>query len=265
MNAARTPSPGGNGYADYFPGGDQSEACRLRALSAGYDPASRAVLQPLVLQARRILDLGSGPGHLVRWIADVTSGKGSVHAVDLDISAITPGAGLTAQQADITAPDFDPGRFDIVHARFTLGHIPAREDVLRRMYSWTRPGGWIVVSDFAELGTPAPTSAYEQVLVGLCRTMAHIAGSDMNFGRRHAASLASLGLRNIGLRADTPAFRAKTPLADFWSATISKVQPQIQEHAAVSAATIKDALSELNDPDRLELSLPMITSWGQRQ
>jgi 2-polyprenyl-3-methyl-5-hydroxy-6-metoxy-1,4-benzoquinol methylase len=40
------------------------------------------------------------------------------------------------------------GRYDLIHARLVLSHLPQRRDVLARLVQALRPGGWLVVEDF---------------------------------------------------------------------------------------------------------------------
>ncbi|AHH99527.1 class I SAM-dependent methyltransferase [Kutzneria albida] len=45
-----------------------------------------------------------------------------------------------------------PGEFDLIHSRFVLDHLPERQKALRRLVSWLRPGGVLLI----EAGTTAP-------------------------------------------------------------------------------------------------------------
>jgi SAM-dependent methyltransferase len=49
---------------------------------------------------------------------------------------------------DITADAIPLARYDLIHARLVLSHLPQRRDVLVRLIEALRPGGWLVIEDF---------------------------------------------------------------------------------------------------------------------
>ena len=50
-------------------------------------------------------------------------------------------------QHDIVAEPLAAGRFDLVHARLLLEHLPERDAVLAGFVHALAPGGWVVVED----------------------------------------------------------------------------------------------------------------------
>ncbi len=65
----------------------------------------------------------------------------SVLAVDRDVRFLTERPGLDVLEADITARDFVPGRFGLVHARFVLMHLPKCDRLITAMVNASRPAG----------------------------------------------------------------------------------------------------------------------------
>ena len=49
---------------------------------------------------------------------------------------------------DITADAIPLARYDLIHARLVLSHLPQRREVLVRLTQALRPGGWLVIEDF---------------------------------------------------------------------------------------------------------------------
>jgi trans-aconitate methyltransferase len=76
--------------------------------------------------------------------------------------------------------------FDLAHARLVLSHIPEWEQVLRRMISALRLGGWIVIED-VEAFSPDPKINSDETLlktyVAMRKTMTQ-RGVDLYFGRK---------------------------------------------------------------------------------
>ncbi|MGO1078937.1 class I SAM-dependent methyltransferase [Inquilinus sp. CA228] len=255
-------------YGDrLFHPGREGEYDRLTALAAAFDPATQGRLAALgVRRGWRCLDVGAGPGTVSRWLAEVVAG-GEVVAVDRDTRFLEQidHPRLAVMTADITEPDFAPGTFDLVHARFVLMHLRDRDHLLARMLSWVRPGGWLVVSDHADFGVfSSAHSAYRNTLTALWRTLANTIGTDMTYGRRHPGTLAAHRLTDIGMAVDLPIVTAGSPLALFWDLTLRQAVPSLLASGSVAHKTIESALAYLADPGICDLSVGMITAWGRR-
>ncbi|MFG2902261.1 class I SAM-dependent methyltransferase [Streptomyces zaomyceticus] len=117
---------------------DDITMARLRALGAG--------------PGWRCLDVGAGTGTVSRRLLE-EAGVTGVLAVDRDVRFLLerPVTGLDVLEADITDPDFAPGRFRLVHARFVLMHLPGRERLITRLAELVEPGGVLVLSDAVDL------------------------------------------------------------------------------------------------------------------
>jgi SAM-dependent methyltransferase len=101
-----------------------------------------------VLPARpaRILDAGCGAGALASWL----SGRGyEVTAIDIDSSAVATAeaAGIPAICADLASYHDEP--FDAIVMRTSLHHMYALAAALDRAAALMRPGGMLVLDEFA--------------------------------------------------------------------------------------------------------------------
>lgn len=152
---ATTAGPG----VPYAMGRTDDEYARLRRQAATLEPATRRVLDQLPLAAgMRCLDVGCGPGEVMRLMAERVGPAGLVVGLDVDgrlgrqaieqlaATGLARFAFVEGDIEKITAIDSAP--FDLVYARFVLLHLPDPMTALRQMYRWTRPGGWIVVQDY---------------------------------------------------------------------------------------------------------------------
>lgn len=260
--------PDGEVYGDWlFHYARDGELARLLALAAAFDPASYARLSALgVGPGWRCLDVGAGPGTLAGWLAEEVGEGGQVVAVDRDSGFLTDTGDLrvTIVEGDVTAAHFDPGRFDLVHARFLLMHLRDRDRVLPRLASWVRPGGWLVVSDSADLGTrSSPHESYRRTFTALWQALAETIGTDINYGRRYPAALAEYGLTDLGVAVDMPVVAAGTPISAFWRLTLEQSRPLVVATGLVDDHAIDQVLCYLQDPSMWDLSLAMITAWGR--
>ncbi|MFI6295487.1 class I SAM-dependent methyltransferase [Nonomuraea sp. NPDC050790] len=91
----------------------------------------------------RVLDAGCGAGALA---AALIARGHDVTAIDLDPSAARA-AGVPAREADLTVYEDDP--FDVIVLSLSLHHMHPLEAALDRTAALLRPGGRLVVDEFA--------------------------------------------------------------------------------------------------------------------
>lgn len=244
------------------------ERTRLDSLAAAFDAASSHRLAALNLQPGwTCLDVGAGTGTVSRALADIVGPHGQVTACDLDTRFLTEDAHpeITVLQADITDPDTAPGQFDVVHARFVLMHLRGRDHLLPKLVSWVRPGGYLVISDSADLGTPtSPHAACRETMRSLWHFLDSTIGTDINYGRRHPAALAELGLADITMHTDLPTLVPGAPLTIFWLLTLQQTLPRMLADGRISPDIAQQAQSYLSSRNLRDLSLAMITTCGRK-
>lgn len=111
---------------------------------------SRWVLRQLPKQMKSILEVGCGTGNLARLLA---SRADEVTAIDLSPKMIelarrrSSGASkVRFEVADIMKQPFPPNTFDAIVSIATLHHLQL-QPALRRMSSWLKPGGRLLIVD----------------------------------------------------------------------------------------------------------------------
>ena len=141
----------------YVLGSDDAEIARLDAQAGAIAGSTEPLLRAAGIGgAMRVLELGTGLGHVAFQLAGLLDPGGSVLGVDqaerlLEIAErrrVAAGVGnVRFLQADARA--FSASEpFDAVVARLLLFHLPDREEVLRRQLEALRPGGTMVVIEF---------------------------------------------------------------------------------------------------------------------
>lgn len=151
------------------------------ALSLGQDAHWRRVT---AIAARpdgaRALDVAAGPGN----VAVELTARGATHvtALDLSFNMLVEGArhaplDVSFVNGDALRLPFPDGSFEVVTISFGLRNVPDAEAALREFARVTRPGGRLVVCEFA-----APTwgpfrAIYRRYLVGLLPRAAHLVSS----------------------------------------------------------------------------------------
>ncbi|MEV7583287.1 methyltransferase domain-containing protein [Streptomyces erythrochromogenes] len=254
-------------YGDkLFAASHSNESDRLSGLADAFDPVSRQNLLGLGIDTHwSCLDVGAGTGSLSGWLASVTASAGQVTAVDRDARFLghLSARGVRVVEADITDPGFEPGRFDLVHARFVLMHLRAREEVLRRMASWLKPGGLLVVSDaLAVGGETSPHEAYRRTITGYWSMLAETIGSDRHCAAQYPQAFTSLGLRDVGLHTHLPVVGLDAGFDRFLALTLEQAKDRMLA-AGLPEAVLDEAVDHLAHPLTRESFFAMATCWGR--
>jgi len=202
---------------------DVDEYQRLRAQAMMWQRATEEVLDRIGLApGMSCLDVGSGPGEVMRLMADRVGPGGRVTGIEIDGALGAQAlADLRAQggtsfeiiAANMLELDQIPGApFDLTFCRLFLMHMQEPVAALEKMLYWTKPGGTVVAQEF-DFGAIAveplcPAMAeFNRVFEGVFR--GH--GRNLRAGRQLPAQFEAAGL---GLPDGTNAEAKFLPLKD---------------------------------------------------
>jgi SAM-dependent methyltransferase len=189
----------------YALGSSDQEIERLDRQSASIESATRLLLRASGIQpGMRVLDLGTGIGHVAMLIAELVGPDGRVVGIDnnsklLNIAALRAAAlpQLRFVEGDVRNwRDNEP--FDAIVGRLILFHLVDPVSVLRHHAAALRPGGLLLALDFdlgaarAEPALPLVTEALGWVNAAF----AH-AGASPAIGTKLALLLAEAGLAEV--------------------------------------------------------------------
>jgi ubiquinone/menaquinone biosynthesis C-methylase UbiE len=143
----------------YSPGHSAGEHERLRLQGDLLEPATRRLFQAIgVRPGWRCLDVGCGPGATMQVMGDFVGPSGEVTGLDRDAKAGSDAverlqATATSRyrfiEADMEGDDvIGAPPFDLTFARLSLLHVRNPVAVLRKMYGWTKPGGYVAAQDY---------------------------------------------------------------------------------------------------------------------
>ncbi|MCD0483751.1 methyltransferase domain-containing protein [Streptacidiphilus sp. ASG 303] len=250
---------------DLFPPDRTGEAARIDHGAEAYDAVTRARLLALGAgPGLRCLDVGAGTGTVAAWLAEEAGAE--VLALDRDVRFLPapPGGRLRTLAADLTDPGLDPGRFDLVHARFVLMHLPGRDEVLARLAGWLAPGGWLVVGDAVDLTTAgSPNAAYRRAMGAMWEALRETIGTDITRVTRYPQQLSALGLADVGAEIHVPPLTADAPITAFWRETWTRMREALTAPGRLDPAELDEALAHLSSPGLADLSPGMLTAWGR--
>ena len=147
---------------------------RLDLLAEVYDRSSRALLAEVAPEApATALDLGCGPGHTTRMVADVCR---PARTIGVDASAryvdharaIIGRPGISFVAHDVTAPPLPGMPAGLIYARMLLAHLPAPLDVVARWRTQLAPGGVVVLEEVEAIEAPPGVLAdYERLVTAV--------------------------------------------------------------------------------------------------
>jgi ubiquinone/menaquinone biosynthesis C-methylase UbiE len=221
----------GEGYAL---GRTSAEYQRLRRQAGMWEQVTARVLAQAGLgPGMRCLDVGCGPGEVMRLMAGLVGPSGQVTGIDNDarlgqetlsvLRATVPGRFEFAAADVETAGEIPGGPFDLVFARFLLFHVRDPAAILRKLYGWTRPGGILLIQDYdARTLDIVPRLVsypeFERVVFGMFAK----AGADPRVGRQLPLHFAAAG---VGTPDGTDVAALLLPLAELAELAAAAAQP----------------------------------------
>ncbi|MEV7617768.1 class I SAM-dependent methyltransferase [Streptomyces sp. NPDC089799] len=261
-----TGATGGGRYGEaVFPPGRAGEAERIDFGALAYDDITMARLRALGAgPGWRCLDVGAGTGTVARRLLG-EAGVESVLAVDRDVRflAARPAPGLDVLEADVTAPDFGPGRFRLVHARFVLMHLPERERLITALAALVEPGGVLVLSDAVDLtGDRTPDTPYGTVMRAMWEGLRATIGTDVSWVPSYPQLLRGAGLGSVAAEVHVPPLLPDSPISRFWADTWERSRAAMRATGLVDDAGVDTAVRYLESDECAALSAGMLTAWG---
>jgi ubiquinone/menaquinone biosynthesis C-methylase UbiE len=202
---------------------DPNEYQRLREQALMWQRATEEVLDKVGLKpGMSCLDVGAGPGAVMRLMADRVGPQGGVTGIEIDgklgAQALADlraqgGAQFQMIEADALRLDTVPGApFDLSFCRLFLMHQQEPVAALEKMLFWTKTGGVVVAQEF-DFGAIAveplcPAMAeFNRLFEGVFRGY----GRNLRAGRQLPAQFEAAGL---GLPDGTLAEAKYLPLMD---------------------------------------------------
>lgn len=247
----------------------------LTTVEALLDPGTTKILSAIgVGSGMRCLEVGAGAGSIARWLVERACPQGEVVATDVDTRHLSRRShpGIRVLQHDITIDDLPDRYFDLVHARLVLSYLADRTEVLKRLATACRPGGWVVVEDLDWQGTAGPHTAVHPArlsslwvtLVAAVLRYLTMTGYDNLYGRRlHGAMLATC-LTDVDAAGRTRLARGGTRGARFYRHLVRRLSGGLVAAGLVSEQEIHDGLAALDDPEFAVLLPVTVAAWGRR-
>jgi SAM-dependent methyltransferase len=244
---------------------------RLEALAAIYDSGTvRHLVDRGVGPDWQCLEVGAGSGTIAAWLAERVSPSGNVLATDIDLRFMHSlhHPCLEVVRHDVTFDPLPQAKFDLIHTRLVLMHLPLRDAALARLVAALRPAGWLVVEEFDHSrlaegptldSTPIPLKSVAAMLdVMVAR------GVDRYYGRRVPALLREHGLIDIGSESRSFLWAGASMGARLTQASIDQLRGPILASGSVSEREFAADHARMNDRGVGFPSPTMWATWARR-
>lgn len=177
----------------------------LTALGQMFDEFTAArLVKAGVRPGARCLEVGAGAGTVAVWMAEEAGPSGEVIATDVKPEHVPAHPGLTVLPHNVVTDPLPEGKFDVIHVRAVLQHLPQRQEVLPKLVDALAPGGSVVVEEIEArwgstiLATPDPRAygifeRYETAMLTVLKSN----GNDPAWARRVHQSMRDLGLTDV--------------------------------------------------------------------
>jgi SAM-dependent methyltransferase len=248
------------------------ELARLRLLEERYDARTFRRLSALgPLAGTRCLEVGAGAGSVARWLAAQAGPAGRVVATDADPRFLASAAavGIEVRRHDILAGHLEPRRYDLVHCRALLCHLPNPRRALRNMAAAVRPGGWLLAedADYVSLVAADPahprSERFDAVTGKLLAFLAAARAFDPFFGRRLPPLLAAVGFAEAGSEAVACHRQGGSAAADLLRRSLRRISQDALSRGVVDAGELAAVLAALRDPSFGFVDALSVAAWGR--
>jgi SAM-dependent methyltransferase len=247
----------------------EAERTRLAGLELGLDQGTIRHFESLGVGAGwRCWEIGGGGGSVAAWLCERVGDNGHVLATDLETTFLErlPYANLEVHRHDIVVDNPPEGAFDLVHARWVLHWVPARQQALVRMIAALRPHGWLLVEE-PDFVTPFHACASQtvcKVVTAGIRAMEAMTGARSEYGRHLLDDVCAQGLVDVDAFGRVLMMRGGSPLCTHLRLSIAKVRATLVGTGAATTDEVEETLARLDDPAFATMSAITMAVWGRR-
>ncbi len=262
-------------------GRTSAEYQRLRMQARIWEPSTQRALAATTIQpGMNCLEVGSGPGEVMRLLGTMVGPSGHVTGIDVDarigaeslgVLKATVGDQFSFHALDLeTLPTLPNAPYDLVYARLTMIHLNNPVAVLRHLWASVKPGGTLLIQDYdLSYCQLYPTmwafDEFERVMLAVFDA----GGKDYRMGRRLPRLFVEAG---IGAPTGTDVYGLLEPLHQFYPMVMAVYQSLLP--VALNLGITTEAQSRRFSTELVERATStdyyagswplMIATWAQK-
>lgn len=255
----------------------EQERERLAGLEAANDTETIRHLETLgVAPGWRCLEIGAGGGSIAQWLCRRVAPSGKVVATDIDTRflEILDEPNLDVRRHNLSTDDLPDDEFDLIHGRFVVEYLLDREQVVKKLVSSLKPGGWILLedADFSPL-TSQPSRAImypdagENTANKVWRAALQVVrdtGADDEYGRRVPVDMITAGLVDVAAEIQGFFRWGGSPAAAASVGTLELLREAITASTDVGDDEIDQTIAQLSDHERASSGPLVVRARGRR-
>jgi len=263
----------------YSLGSDNAEIARLEAQGEFLREPTRVLLEAAGLgPGMRVLDLGTGPGHVAAAVAELVGRDGEVVGVDIDPRMLEVARARTAHLPQVRFVEADVSQwhdetpFDAVVGRLILFHLPDPVNVVRHHLEALGPKGRMIALDYDIGGLRAePANPLTDRMAALILAGFRSVGADPTVGSRLQGILAASGLEDVTGFGIIQYLAHDDPVGpEMLSGVVRSLAPVMLAHGLATEAELDvDTLAEraadsLRTTGSVLVPPTLVGAWGRR-
>ena len=232
---------------------EEEEFHRLQMVEAANDHTTIALLEETKIQPGwHCMELGTGAGSMLRWLGQRVGLTGLAVGVDKNTHYLQNVSSPPFQVYQGTFPDVAlPHAFDLIHGRYVLIHNQSDMDILHKMFSLLKPGGWAVFEepDFTstKLARPEVNKAQARVNEAICHMFLN-AGLDPGYALHLPSKLEHTGFHIVRAQSIMHLCPGQSAMANVMSESARVLQQEYCNTGLCSSADIHEYRQLAQDP-----------------
>ena len=220
----------------------KEERARLAKIEEAFDPWTIRSIEATSPQAGwQCLEVGGGGGSIAEWLCGRVGPTGRVVATDLETKFLEAIASLNIEvrKHNVVFDPLEANRYDLIHSRAVLDHLPERDQIVVGLVGALKPGGWLAIEggDFSSVqmvgGDQSDAAFFDAAFAAMVGT-ARAFGADMSYGRRLGAVFRNAGLEHVTVEGFVAEWDAGHPLALLYDLTFQRLQAPAIEGGAIN-------------------------------
>jgi SAM-dependent methyltransferase len=272
VTSTAQPAEAAYAFADDPARGATHHGSLVEILSSMLDRFTIWRLRPYVAKTSRCLEVAAGAGSVAAWLA---RHAGEVTATDTDVQHVAPLAAthpnLTVTPHDIETDPLEAGRYDLIHTRLLLAHLPRRRELVGKLAAALAPGGVLVIDEFQAAWDwclmDAPDllvagrlfAVYQQALTSVLAA----SGNDIAWGRNAHRAMREHDLVDIDVEFWAKSWYGGQPGCQLPYLAAAQLRPKLID-AGMSAADIDAFRTLLEDPTLMIHANLAVSTCGRR-